>query len=383
MKKDIFLLGSTGSIGINTLEVIRQHPKNFSAKAIVANANVKLLMEQIAEFIPEYAVIYNKDIYSKHESEFKDLNTKVLCGFNGIVEILNSTNIDIFLNAFVGFEGFFPTVEAIKKKLDIAIANKETLVVGGELITKMASKNKVKLLPIDSEHSAIWQCLQGEDIQNVKKIILTASGGPFRNLSLKELKHVTVKQALNHPNWKMGAKITIDSATLMNKGLEVIEAYWLYGIETEHIEVVIHPQSIIHSMVEFVDCSVKAQLGVPDMKIPILYAISHPDRLVLDNKPLNLAEIKSLTFEKPDYKKFKCLRLAYQAVESGGTFPAAMNAANEIAVDAFLKEIISFNKIADIIEEILNRHNGLDADSMENLLKADKNSREMAVSLLN
>jgi 1-deoxy-D-xylulose-5-phosphate reductoisomerase len=383
MKKNIFLLGSTGSIGRSTLDIIREHSDKYHTSALVANVNVELLLEQIEEFNPEFVVVYNEQIYAKYKSELDNFNTKVLFGFQGLIEILDTAEIDVFLNAFVGFQGFIPTIEAINRNIDIAIANKETLVVGGELITGLAEKKNVKLLPIDSEHSAIWQCLQGEDIKDVKRIILTASGGPFRNTSIEAMQDISVEQALNHPNWKMGNKITIDSATLMNKGLEVIEAYWLYNVKINQIEVVVHPQSIIHSMVEFEDSSIKAQLGLPDMKIPILYALSHPKRLKLNLESINFAEIKNLTFEKPDFKKFQCLKIAYQAIEQGNTYPAAMNAANEIAVDAFLNKKISFNRIAEIIEEVLNQHKEESADSIDKLLESDKLSREKAISLLN
>jgi 1-deoxy-D-xylulose-5-phosphate reductoisomerase len=381
--KNIFILGSTGSIGKTTLDIIREHSDRFRAKVLVTNVNVKLLFNQIREFNPEFAVIFNEDAYTSNKSLFESMNTSILKGFEGIVEVLDKTRIDVFLNAFVGFQGFLPTIEAINRNIDIAIANKETLVVGGELITELTKKQKVSILPIDSEHSAIWQSLQGEEQNKIKRLILTASGGPFREFSKNELKSVTVNQALNHPNWKMGNKITIDSATLMNKGLEVIEAFWLYNVELKNIEVVIHPQSIIHSMVEFEDRSIKAQLGLPDMKIPILYALSHPDRLKLNLESIDFSELKNLTFEKPDYEKFKCLNLAYHAIDKGDTYPVVLNAANEIAVEAFLNKKIRFYTISEIIAEVLNQHDSKSGDTIDNLIEADKAARKKAHSLIN
>ena len=381
--KNIFVLGSTGSIGRNALDIIKEHHDRFVAKVLVTNVNVELLLNQISEFNPEFAIVYNEEAFNNYKSSFNTLNTVVLKGFEGLVKALNGIHIDIFLNAFVGFEGFLPTIEAINRNIDIAIANKETLVVGGELIMKLVHEKNVNLLPVDSEHSAIWQCLQGEKQNKIKRLILTASGGPFRNYSKDDLQKVTVEQALNHPNWKMGKKITIDSATLMNKGLEVIEAYWLYPVELDKIEVLIHPQSIIHSMVEFEDCSIKAQLGLPDMKIPILYAMSHPDRLKMNLESINFTEIKNLSFEKPDYDKFKCLQLAFDAIKNGDTYPAVLNASNEIAVDAFLKNKIKFNTIPEIINEVLSHHNSKSALSIENLIHADKDAREKALNLIN
>lgn len=381
--KNIFILGSTGSIGKSTLDVIKQHPNEFSAKVLAVNSNIKLLKKQILDFNPEIAVIYNPDAYHQFIKDNTIQNTKILKGQEGLLYALDNTELHIFLNAFVGFAGFEPTIEAIKKNLDIAIANKETLVVAGEFITSLAKEYKVNLLPVDSEHSAIWQSLQGEQNNSIKRIILTASGGPFRNLNKEKLVNVTVSQALNHPNWNMGSKITIDSATMMNKGLEVIEAYWLYNVEIEKIEVVIHPQSIIHSMVEFEDNSIKAQMGLPDMKIPIQYALSYPDRYSLEVEQLDFMKNRELTFELPDYEKFPCLKLAYDAIKLGKTYPAVLNAANEIAVDAFLNNKIGFVQISQIIEEVLNQHQPQNLDSFKDYLLADKIGRESALSLIN
>ncbi len=380
--KNIFILGSTGSIGKSTLDVIAQQPNEFSAKVLAVNSNIELLRKQILTFEPEIAVIYNEDTYSRFIEENTIENTTILKGQEGLKYALHNTDLDIFLNAFVGFAGFEPTIEAIKKKLDIAIANKETFVVAGEFITNLAKENEVNLLPVDSEHSAIWQCLQGEENNKIKRIILTASGGPFLSLDNEELKNISVNQALNHPNWKMGNKITIDSATMMNKGLEVIEAYWLYNVEIEQIEVVIHPQSIIHSMVEFEDNSIKAQMGLPDMRIPIQYALGYPNRYLLEVEQLDFTKTKELTFELPDFEKFSCLKLAFDAIKLGKTYPAVLNAANEIAVDAFLNNKIGFVQIPQIIEDVLNRHQPMVPDSYKDYLHADKIGRESALSLI-
>ncbi len=382
MIRQIFLLGSTGSIGKNTIDLVQQHPDTFHIEALAANRNVDLLARQIEIVKPEYAVIFDREAFKIFTDKYRRLNVKVFCGREGIHEVLGAGTFNIFLNAFVGFSGLEPTLSAIMQGINIAIANKETLVVAGALVNKLAREKGIKILPIDSEHSAIWQCLAGEDKAMVKRLILTASGGPFRKKSRTELAQVTPAEALKHPNWNMGAKITIDSATMMNKGLEVIEAYWLYGLPTEKIEILIHPQSIIHSMVEFVDHSVKAQLGIPDMRIPILYALTYPDRLPLDVPPVDFHRIKRLEFEPPDYEKFPCLGLAFQAISEGKTYPAAMNAANEIAVEAFLQKTIRFTEIPQIIESVLDQHQPQIAENLEDYLAVDLAAREMAKELI-
>jgi len=374
--KHICILGSTGSIGVSTLDVIRQHPDHFKAQTLVTHTNTDLLRKQISEFYPDYAIIYNKPSYDKFVSQFTDSKTKILFGYNGLLHVLENHKPDVFVNAFVGFAGLIPTIQAMKSKIDIALANKETLVVAGSLVMNLADKMEVNIIPIDSEHSAIWQCLAGEDRNNIRRLILTASGGPFRTINKDDLKHVTLDQALNHPNWKMGAKITIDSATLMNKGLEVIEAYWLYKVDKRLIEVVIHPQSIIHSMVEFDDKSIKAQLGVPDMRIPIQYALTYPRRYDLDTPEMDFLKFDTLTFEQPDLEKFPCLNLANEALRLGKTYTAVLNAANEVTVAAFLNKEIRYIDIPVIIESQLEQHNPEDAEDLSNLLDIDMRIRE-------
>jgi len=375
--KQIFILGSTGSIGVSTLDVIRQHPEQFKAQTLVINSNTDLLAKQIAEFCPDYAIIYDKPSFDRFISQFTNSETEILFGYEGLLKVLENHNPDIFVNAFVGFAGLIPTIQAMKAKIDIALANKETLVVAGSLVMSLADKMGVTIIPIDSEHSAIWQCLVGEDQNNIRRLILTASGGPFRNIHKNDLKHVTLDQALNHPNWKMGDKITIDSATLMNKGLEVIEAYWLYKVEKSLIEVVIHPQSIIHSMVEFEDKSIKAQLGVPDMRIPIQYALTYPERYELDTKAMDFCKFDTLTFEQPDLDKFPCLNLAYEALRLGKTYTTVLNAANEVAVAAFLNKRIKYIDIPVIIERQLENHNPENSEDLDLLLNIDVRVREI------
>lgn len=377
--KNIAVLGSTGSIGKNTLEVVRNLNRNgypVSVKYISANSNVELLCEQIEEFRPKAAVIFS-------DSGFRELSTRslkhkceILHGQAGINEIAGRDDFELVVNALVGFSGLIPTVEAIKNGKQIALANKESLVVAGELIYSMLDKSSSTLLPIDSEHSAILQCLQGEPLREVTKLILTASGGPFREFSKSELDNVTVEQALNHPNWKMGNKITIDSATLMNKGFEIIEAKWLFNIEAEKIEVLIHPQSIIHSMVEFTDASVKAQLGVPDMKVPIQYAVTYPDRVGSDFPRLEFKHLKNLTFEQPDFEKFECLKITYDVIKSGGSYPIVLNGANEAAVELFLNRKIRFSDIPALIKGALDKHENNIMPALENIVEIDSWSRE-------
>jgi len=355
MKKKIAILGSTGSIGTQTLEVIAAYPEYFEVETLTANNNVDLLIQQAIRFQPNAVVIGNKKQYSRLKEALADCPVKVYAGYDAIAQVAVLPSVDMAVMAMVGFSGLIPTVKAIEAGKHIALANKETLVVAGELITKLAMQHQVALLPVDSEHSAIFQCLQGEQYNPIEKIILTASGGPFRTKTAEELEHVTKDEALRHPSWNMGAKITIDSATLMNKGLEVIEAHWLFDVPAERIEILVHPQSVIHSMVQFTDGSVKAQLGVPDMKAPIQYALSYPCRLNSDFPRLDFSKYASLTFEKPDMQRFPALGLAYQALKDGGNRPCVMNAANEAAVEAFLNGRIGFTDIPRLIEQAMQQ----------------------------
>lgn len=376
--KNIAVLGSTGSIGKNTLEVVRNLNRNgypVSVKYISANSNVELLAEQIEEFKPKAAVIFNEAGYNALKLRSLKHKCEILCGQAGINEISRRDDFELVVNALVGFSGLIPTTEAIKHGKDIALANKESLVVAGELIYSMLSGSSAHLLPIDSEHSAILQCLQGEPMKQVTKLILTASGGPFREFTREEMNNVSVEQALKHPNWVMGNKITIDSATLMNKGFEIIEAKWLFNIKAENIEVLIHPQSIIHSMVEFSDGSVKAQLGVPDMKVPIQYALTYPERINSDFPRIDFKQLKNLTFDEPDLEKFECLKLAYDVIKSGGSYPIVLNGANEAAVELFLKEKIRFMDIPALIKSAMDKHENHVSPSLENIVEIDSWSR--------
>ncbi len=377
--KNIAVLGSTGSIGKNTLEVVRNLNRNgypVTVKYLSANSNFELVSQQIEEFKPKAAVIFDKSAYLKLKERSLKHKCEILCGQEGVNEIANRDDFELVVNALVGFSGLVPTIEAIKNGKDIALANKESLVVAGSLIYSMLSKSRTKLLPIDSEHSAILQCLQGEEMNTVDKLVLTASGGPFRDTSMSELANVTVEEALNHPNWKMGNKITIDSATLMNKGFEIIEAKWLFNIEVNRIEVLIHPQSIIHSMVEFSDGSVKAQLGVPDMRIPIQYALTYPKRIGSDFPRIDFKSLKNLTFDKPDFTKFECLSLAYEVIKSGGTYPVVLNGANEAAVDLFLNRRIKFLDIPALIRTAIDKHTDGAKPDLENIIEIDRRSRK-------
>ena len=355
MKKRIAILGSTGSIGTQTLDVIAAHPEHFEVETLTAHNNMELLAQQAIRFQPNAVVIGNKEQYSPLKEALAQFPIKVFAGYDAIAQAAALPSVDMVVSAMVGFSGLAPVVNAIEAGKHIALANKETLVAAGELVTQLAMKHKVALLPVDSEHSAIFQCLQGEQYNPIEKIILTASGGPFRTKTAEELEHVTIDEALRHPSWNMGAKITIDSATMMNKGLEVIEAYWLFDVPTENIEVLIHPQSIVHSMVQFSDGSVKAQLGVPDMKVPIQYALSYPHRLNSDFPRLDFKKYASLTFEQPDMQRFPTLGLAYQALKDGGNRPCVMNAANEAAVEAFLNGHIRFTDIPRWIEQAMQQ----------------------------
>lgn len=354
-RKNIAILGSTGSIGTQALEVIRQHPESFSIEVLTARNNATLLIEQAAEFMPNAVVIGSDMLYNKVASALQPLGIKVYCGDDALVQVLEMESVHLVLVALVGYAGLRPTLKAIEAGKTIALANKETLVVAGELVTRLAQEKGVNIYPVDSEHSAIFQCLAGEFHNPVEKIYLTASGGPFRGKDAGFLRMVTKAQALKHPNWNMGCKVTIDSATLMNKGLEVIEARWLFNLTPAQIEVVVHPQSIIHSMVQFRDGSIKAQMGLPDMRIPIQYALSYPNRLHSPNPRFDFMMHPELTFEAPDTANFRCLGLAYEALEKGGNMPCILNAANEVAVNAFLAEKIRFDHIPEIISESMQR----------------------------
>ncbi len=375
--KNIAILGSTGSIGENSLDVIRQHSEYFKALYLTANSNIEKLAAQVKEFKPKGVVITNPEAH-KVFLQRSSGQCQVLFGLEGISEIVNDVSVDLVLNGLVGGVGLLPTYYAISAGKNVALANKETLVMAGKLIMEQAKTQNIRILPIDSEHSAIWQCLMGEDTNDIKKIVLTGSGGPFREWTQDKLQKATVKQALKHPNWQMGAKITIDSATLMNKGLEVIEAYWLYGVELNQLQVVIHPQSIIHSMVEFCDGSIKAQLGIPDMRIPIQYALTYPQRLPLEVQSISFENLKELTFESPDLNRFPCLEIAYEVLKTGGTAPAVMNAANDTAVNRFLKEEIKFVDIPKIIEKTLKSHNTEVEYSLDYILELEKWAKEFA-----
>ena len=377
--KNISLIGSTGSIGTQTLEVIENSDK-LRAVALTANSNVELLAEQIRKFRPLFACIADKSKYTELKSLVADLPVKISSGYDGLIEASTLNECDTVLTAIVGNAGLKLTIEAIKAKKNIALANKETLVTAGELIMPMCKKYDVSLLPVDSEHSAIFQCLNGENRGEISKIFLTASGGPFYGKTADELKDVTVNDALKHPNWSMGSKITIDSATLMNKGLEMIEAKWLFDVDINNVIPVIHRQSIIHSAVEFADGSVIAQMGMPDMRLPISYALNYPKREKSISKPMNIFDIGALTFDNPDTNTFRCLSLAVRAAQAGKTVPAAMNGANEAAVDLFLKGKIGFLQIADAVEGAMDNHTPEDI-SIDAILKADIEAREFVYSL--
>jgi len=381
--KRITILGSTGSIGTQTLDVVRKNKDKFEVVAISANSSVDLLLEQILEFNPKYVAVYNEESANKLKNMIpNNIDIEVLSSMEGLVKICQLKEVDIVLTAVVGMIGLVPTMAAIKAKKTIALANKETLVTAGAIVMEEAKKNNVDILPVDSEHSAIFQCLNGERKKDVEKIILTASGGPFRGKSKEELINVTKNQALKHPNWDMGRKISIDSSTLMNKGLEVIEAKWLFDVDVEDIDIVVHPQSIIHSMVSFKDSSVMAQLGCPDMRLPIEYALTYPGRSETDFERLDLAKIATLTFEKPDMETFPCLQLAFKVLKLGGTYPTVLNAANEVLVNEFLDDKIGFYDIPYYIERSLEQHNNRSNPTLEDILEVDKETREFLSNLL-
>ena len=380
-KKNIAILGSTGSIGTQTINVISKSPSKFKAVLLSANSNYKLLCKQAIETTPKHVFINSNEGYY-FLSKTLPKRISVHLGHNALGDVFSAENIDLVLIAIVGKAGLLPTITAIKAKKDIAIANKESLVVAGQLIMSLAKQYRVSVLPVDSEHSAIFQCLVGERKKNIKKLILTASGGPFLTLPEKDFGNIRLEQALKHPNWSMGPKITIDSATLMNKGFEIIEAFWLFNVQAEKIEVVIHPQSIIHSLVEFVDGSIKAQLGQPDMRLPILYALFYPDRLPFDGEQFNLTDLNPLTFIKPDFIKFPHLKLAYDCLRLGGTAACALNAANEVAVKAFLNKKIKFIDMIKIVEKSIELSNFVPNPKLDDFLGVDKQTREITTNLI-
>lgn len=380
MKKQIAILGSTGSIGTQALQVIEEHPDLYEAYALTANNRVDLLIEQARKFMPEAVVIANEEKYLQLKEALSDLPIKVYAGTDALCQIVESQPIDIVLASMVGYAGLRPTMNAIKAGKAIALANKETLVVAGELINALANQYNTPILPVDSEHSAIFQCLEMNN--PLEKVILTASGGPFRTFTMEQLQTVTKVQALKHPNWEMGAKITIDSASMMNKGFEVIEAKWLFGVSPDRIEVVVHPQSVIHSMVQFEDGAVKAQLGMPDMRLPIQYAFSYPQRVKSSFERPDFARITDLTFEQPDTKRFRNLALAYEALHQAGNMPCIINAANEVVVAAFLKDNISFLGMSDVIEQTMNKVAYIKEPTYEDYVATDAEARRVASDLL-
>jgi 1-deoxy-D-xylulose-5-phosphate reductoisomerase len=376
-KRCIAILGSTGSIGTQTLQVVEEHPESFEVYAITANTRVEELIAQARKFMPEAVVIADDSKYPRLKEALADLPIKVYGGYEAVCQIVESGPIDIVVTAMVGFSGLRPTINAIKAGKAIALANKETMVVAGELINSLAMKHRTPILPVDSEHSAIFQCLAGEMQNRVEKLILTASGGPFRTFTKEQLEHVTREQALKHPNWSMGAKITIDSATMMNKGFEVMEAKWLFGVGAEDIEVVIHPQSVIHSMVQFEDGAIKAQLGTPDMRLPIMYALTYPTRLPSTFGRLDWNTLKELTFEKPDTELFPNLKHAYDALATGGNIPCVVNAANEVCVAAFLEERIKFTDMPKLIERAMEKATYVLKPTLDDYLETDREIRAM------
>ena len=378
MSKRIAILGSTGSIGKQTLEVVEQHPENFEVEVLTAKNNVDELVEQARKFQPNAVVIGNEERYAEVRKALTSEPIKVYAGIEAIQQVVQGENIDIVLTAMVGFSGLTPTISAIKSGKTIALANKETLVVAGEIITRLAHENRAAIIPVDSEHSAIFQCLTGEIGNPVEKIYLTASGGPFRGKSLEFMKNVTREQALKHPNWSMGNKITIDSASMMNKGLEAIEAKWLFGLEPGQIDIIVHPQSIIHSIVQFEDGSMKAQMGLPDMRLPIQYALTFPERLRSPFKRFSFPDYPQLTFEPVNENIFRNLKIAFQAMKQGGSMPCVMNAANEVAVDVFLKGGIGFLEMSDVIEETMDKVDFISHPTIDDYLYLDKKARKIA-----
>lgn len=382
-QKKIAVLGSTGSIGVQALDVIASHPDLLQAEVLTANGNAALLIEQARKFNPNAVVIAKENLYEQVKQALADTDVKVYAGENALCSVLQMDSIDLVLTALVGYSGLKPTISAIQAGKSIALANKETLVVAGDLITRLAREKGVNIYPVDSEHSAIFQCLVGEFHNKIEKIILTASGGPFRGKKRDALAGVTKAQALKHPNWTMGAKVTIDSATLMNKGLEVIEAKWLFGLTPDQVDVVVHPQSIIHSLVQFGDGSIKAQMGLPDMRLPIQFAFSYPERFKSDFPRFDFAQYPNLTFEKPDTETFRNLALAFEALKKAGNMPCVLNAANEIAVEAFLKDKIGFLKMPEVVEECMAKMHFVPNPTLEDYVNTDRETRIKAYELIN
>lgn len=380
MTKAVSILGSTGSIGTQSLEVCEKH--GFRVNALAAHSSVDMLEEQVRKFRPDYVCIYREDKFKELKERLSDMSVRIVCGMDGLCELSCLEDTDIVLNSLVGMVGLLPTLTAINSGKDVALANKETLVAGGKLVTELSKKKGTKLYPIDSEHSAIFQCLQGNKREQLSKIILTASGGPFFGKTYEELKSVTKADALKHPNWDMGNKITIDSATLMNKGLEFIEAKWLFDLRPDQIEIVVHRQSVVHSAVEYNDYSVIAQMGVPDMKIPIQYSLLYPDRMECPTKRLSLTDYGTLTFEKPDYETFKCLNAAIKAVTRGGAYPCLVNSANEEAVKAFLNDEIQFIQIGELVSSVMEKFDYFEISGYNDVTKADAMAREYVRSAI-
>ena len=379
--KKISLLGSTGSIGTNVLDVIERNPEKFQILGMSAGSNVDLFAKQIRKFKPRVVALFDTKKIPTLKERIADLDIEILSGEEGTIAVATLPEVDVVVSGVMGSAGLLPAIHALKSGKNLALANKETLVIAGELVLREAKKTNSQIIPIDSEHSAIFQVLNGEKKEQIKKIILTASGGPFRTFSFDRMETVTVKDALKHPNWDMGAKITIDSSTMMNKGLEYIEAKWLFGVNTP-VEIIVHAQSIIHSMIEFVDTSILAQLGIPDMRVPIAYALTYPDRFECDLPSLDLTTMGNLTFEAPDFERFPCLRLAIDAMEIGKTMPAVLNAANEIAVQAFLEELISYKDIAELIRMVMQNHNPSPLKELQDVLIADRWAREETTKLV-
>ena len=371
MKKKISILGSTGSIGVNALNVIRNISNNFKIIHLTGNTNSELMIEQSREFNPDSIVMINEAAAEKVKKELVNDGVEVLSGRNNLLKIAKNKSVDLVLNALVGSHGMEPTLNALKAGVDVALSNKESLVVAGDIITAAMNSSGAKLFPVDSEHSAIWQCMIGESLDDIERIILTGSGGPFRERPLKTFDNILVSEALNHPNWDMGKKITIDSATMMNKGLEVIEAYWLFNMQVSQIDIIVHPQSIIHSMIEFKDGSIKAQMGVPDMKIPIQYALTYPNHLEAPWERLDFAMLGDLSFQAPDFDRFPCIKLAYLALDKMGTTPAVLNMANDYCVYKFLDEKINFTDIPVIIESAMNNHEWTENPNLDYLKELD------------
>jgi 1-deoxy-D-xylulose-5-phosphate reductoisomerase len=380
--KRLAILGSTGSIGVNTLDIVRQFPERFEIVGLSAGLNIQLLKEQILQFHPKVVSVLNKDSSEALQRELSGISSQIVHGIEGLIQVATHPEVDQVVSAIVGAVGLIPTLSAIKTGKAIALANKESLVMAGKIVMEEARQNHVQILPIDSEHSAIFQALLGHQKEDVHRLILTASGGPFHNLPIERLQEATVQEALNHPNWEMGRKVTIDSASLMNKGLEVIEAHWLFNVPVEKITIQIHPQSVVHSMVEYVDGSIVAQMGIADMRIPISYALSFPQRLHLSLPPLDLFHKGGLTFFPPDPERFPCLKLAYRSIEIGETMPAILNAANEVAVSAFIEGSLKFTEIPSLIQRVMEDHEVKSVHTIEDILKADHWARERSKAVL-